>query len=377
MDPKRAIKGTFCPVPWTGFIMNPTGKVKNCVLSNEQIGDINNESIENILAGDKNCEIKQAMYDNKEHINCSNCYKLERGTKGIANVRSDRYYYLKSLSGVSYDTYNTMDNKLLTVDMRWRNTCNLACVYCDSSLSSTWAKELNEEIIVDENALAHTKKYILDHAHELKNVYLAGGEPLLMKENSELLDKLNPNCTIRINTNLSNLKSHVFERVSKFKNVHWTVSVETTKEEFEYIRYGAKWETFLQNLEVIHKLDHKISFNMLWLILNPFSIFDTVDFFRSLGYVENSFVIGPITSPIAYDVRNANQQTVEKLKDTLRNRIQGANRMYLLHNSYVNMLKHIDEKFDKQSNNTIQRLEDMDKRRGLNYKNVFDINKYL
>jgi hypothetical protein len=96
-----------------------------------------------------------------------------------------------------------------------------------------------------------------------------------------------------------------------------------------------------------------------------------------LGYVENSFVIGPITSPIAYDVRNANQQTVEKLKDTLRNRIQGANRMYLLHNSYVNMLKHIDEKFDKQSNNTIQRLEDMDKRRGLNYKNVFDINKYL
>jgi radical SAM protein with 4Fe4S-binding SPASM domain len=377
MDPKRAINGTFCPVPWTGFIMNPNGKVKNCVLSNEQIGDINNKSIENILAGNKNREIKQAMYEDKEHKNCSSCYKLESGTSGIANVRSDRYYYLKSLSGVPYSNYDTMDTTLRTIDMRWRNTCNLACVYCGPGLSSSWAKELNKEIIVDENALAHTKKYILDHAHELKNVYLAGGEPLLMKENSELLDKLNPNCTIRINTNLSNLKSHVFERASKFKNVHWIVSVETTKKEFEYIRYGAKWETFLQNLQVIHKLDHKISFNMLWLILNPFSIFDTVDFFRSLGYVENSFVIGPITSPMAYDVRNANQQTIEKLQDTLRNRIQGADRRYLLYNSYVNMLKHLDEKFDKQSSKTIKRLQELDKRRGLNYRNVFDIDKYL
>ena len=50
---------------------------------------------------------------------------------------------------------------------------------------------------------------------------------------------------------------------------------------------------------------------------------------------------------------------------------------YLLHNSYVNMLKHLDEKFDKQSSKTIQRLEELDKRRELNYKNVFDIDKYL
>ncbi len=86
--------------------------------------------------------------------------------------------------------------------MRWRNTCNLACVYCDSSLSSTWAKELNEPIRVDEQQLAKTKEYVLANAPNLKNVYLAGGEPLLMKENSELLDRLDPSCTVRINTNL-------------------------------------------------------------------------------------------------------------------------------------------------------------------------------
>ena len=377
MDPKRAINGTFCPVPWTGFIMNPNGEVKNCVLSNQTLGNINNTDIQDILHSDTNTEIKQFMNTNKQHAGCANCYKLEQGTSGLKNVRSDRYYYLKALSSIPYSAYSTSDTTLSTVDMRWRNTCNLACVYCGPELSSTWAKELNREISVDEQQLTNTKQYILDNAPNLKNVYLAGGEPLLMKENSELLDRLDPSCVIRINTNLSNIKGPVFERASKFKNVHWTVSVETMGTEFEYVRYGANWETFLENLNVVKQLDHKISFNMLWFALNPYSVFDTVDYFMQLGYVENAFIIGPLTGPIEFDVRNLNTSTLDDLGNTLRNRIQQADIRYLLHNSYVNMLKHLDEKFDKQSSKTTQRLEELDKRRELNYKNVFDIDKYL
>lgn len=377
MDPKRAINGTFCPVPWTGFIMNPNGEVKNCVLSNESIGNINDTDIKDILHGKKNSQIKDAMCSDKKHTNCSNCYKLEQGNTGIKNVRSDRYYYLKSLAGVPYDIYDTHNTTLKTVDMRWRNTCNLACVYCGPDLSSTWAKELGVDITVDETQLAKTKQYLLENAPNLKNVYLAGGEPLLMKENVELLDRLDPSCTVRINTNLSNIKGPVFERASKFKDVHWTVSVETMNSEFEYIRWGAKWNTFLDNLNVIRQFDHKISFNMLWFVLNPYTVFDTVDYLMQQGYVENSFVIGPIKVPVDYDIRNVNSHTQDDLRILLLNRINYADSRYLLHNSYINMLKHLDEKFDKQSSKTTQRLEEMDKRRGLSYKNVFDIDKYL
>jgi len=376
MDPKSAINGTFCPVPWTGFYMEPNGKVKPCVLSNDYTGHINNTDIEDILHGPENNNIKQTLALNKPHSNCSNCYKLEQGNTGL-NVRSDRYYYLKALARVPYTAYDTMDTTLSTVDIRWRNTCNLACVYCSPELSSTWQKELGQTIRVNETQLAKTKQYVLDNAHNLKNVYLAGGEPLLMKENSELLDKINPDCTIRINTNLSNIQGPVFQRASKFKNVHWTISVETMDKEFEYIRYGASWEKFLKNLDTIRSLDHKISFNMLWFILNPYTIFDTVDFFRSMGYKQNSFVIGPLTGPTEYDVRNLNDKILKDLEIRLKARIQGADTRYLLHNSYVNMLIHLDGEYNKQSCKTIQRLNDMDKRRNNNFKNVFDIERYL
>ena len=377
MDPKSAIKGgSFCPVPWTGFIMYPNGNVKNCVLSEEYIGNINNESIENILHGTKNTEIKSCMNAHKKHPGCTGCHKLEEGTENF-NVRSDRYYYLKALSGVPYTAYDTTDTKLATVDMRWRNTCNLACVYCEPALSSTWAKELNEIIEVDEQQLAQTKEYVLANAPNLKNVYLAGGEPLLMKENSELLDRLDPSCTVRINTNLSNIKGPVFKRASKFRNVHWTVSVETMGAEFEYIRHGAKWDTFVENLKVITELDHKISFNMLWLVLNPYTVFDTVDYFSQLGYQENSFVIGPITSPVDFDVRNLPDTILEELGNILDSRLQNTDSRYLLDNSYINMKKHLELPFTKQPNKTKERLQGIDDRRGLNSKNVFDIYQYL
>lgn len=377
MDPKSAIKGgSFCPLPWTGFIMNPNGKVKNCVLSETILGNINETDIEDILQGEQNTQIKQCMNSHEKHPGCTHCHKHEKGSTSY-NIRSDRYYYLKALSGVPYSTYDTMDTKLKTVDMRWRNTCNLACVYCGPELSSTWQKELGVDITVDETQLAKTKKFVLDNAPNLKNVYLAGGEPLLMKENAELLDRLDPSCTVRINTNLTNLRSPVYQRASKFRDVHWTVSVETMGKEFEYIRYGAKWNKFLDNLDTISQLDHKVSFNMLWFVLNPYSVFDTVDYFRTLGYAENSFVIGPVLEPIEFNILQCNDNVLHDLHSTLGKRIKNSNARYLLNNSYVNMLNHISKPFERNIGRTLQTLQEIDSRRNLDHTKIFDIKRIL
>ena len=377
MDPKSAIKGgSFCPLPWTGFIMNPNGEVKNCVISETVLGNINDTEIKDILQGEQNTQIKQCMNSHQKHSGCMHCHKHEKDSNSY-NIRSDRYYYLKSLRSVPYSTYDTYDTSLRTVDMRWRNTCNLACVYCGPNLSSIWQKELGVDIIVDETQLAKTKQYVLENAPNLKNVYLAGGEPLLMKENVELLDRLDPSCEVRINTNLTNLNSPVYERASKFRNVHWTVSVETMGKEFEYIRYGAKWNTFLENLQTITQLDHRVSFNMLWFILNPYSVFDTVDYFASLGYNQNAFVIGPIIGPKVFDIRNCNDNVLYDMQRKLLTRIKGSNKNYLLHNSYQNMLEHISAPFERRTQQSKKQLTELDSRRGLDHTKIFDIQRLL
>ena len=92
---------------------------------------------------------------------------------------------------------------------------------------------------------------MFDNVKQLRNVYLAGGEPMLMNENKQFLKLLleeNPNVTIRVNTNLSSTKTGVFELLCKFKNVHWTISVESIEKEYEYIRHHGSWKDFLKNI---------------------------------------------------------------------------------------------------------------------------------
>jgi len=60
-------------------------------------------------------------------------------------------------------------------------------------------------------------------------------------------------------------------------------------------------------------------------VLNPYTVFDTVDYFSQLGYQENSFVIGPITSPVDFDVRNLPDSILEELGNILDYRIQSTN----------------------------------------------------
>jgi len=201
-------------------------------------------------------------------------------------------------------------------------------------------------------------------------VYLAGGEPLLMRENLELLDRLDPAVTLRINTNLSKVDTRVFNRICEFKNVHWTVSAETMGAEFEYVRHGGKWADFLDNLTHIRQLEHKITFNMLYFLLNYRSLFDTVEYFQNLGFHNNAFVIGALLRPEYLNIRHLPDDVLNYVKQTLTHKID-AGPGYLLEDSYRNLLSYIREPMEKNLSRSFEQLSILDKRRNLNSKEIF------
>jgi len=360
---------TFCPMPWTGLMYNFDGKVKNCIRSAGPLGNIKDQSIESILL-DNNQPRQQHIIDQQPVETCHTCYDLERGKTGFDHI-SDRVFYIRELKNIPVDTYQVGRFDLRTVDVRWTNLCNFACVYCGPEFSSKWNEELKiRPAVPDQPQLMDFKNYIYDHAGQLNHVYLAGGEPLLMKENLTLLEKLKPDTNIRINTNLSKVDTRVFEAICNFPNVHWTVSVETQAEEFEYIRHGGSWPDFLNNLTTIKQLKHKISFNMLHFLLNYNSIFDCVDFLQAQGFHNNSFIIGALLTPEYLNIRHLPQNVLNSVKSKLQDRIN-QKPGYLLEDSYQNMLHHIDTPFEKNIMQSIDRLSELDQRRGIDSKAIF------
>ena len=77
MDAREILTNrAFCPVPWTSIMYNFDGTVKNCIRSAESIGNINNNSIEEILGHDH--MIKSDMRAGQKFARCNPCYDLEQ-----------------------------------------------------------------------------------------------------------------------------------------------------------------------------------------------------------------------------------------------------------------------------------------------------------
>ena len=384
---RKLLDKNFCVLPWTGFELETTGAVKNCILSEQEIGDIHKNTIEDVLHSKENQKIKSQMLAKQFPTSCNGCYHLEKNRATNFDSISSRLYYAKEIGLSVTDKLLSDDNAfdLRHVDLRWNNKCNQACVYCGPQNSSKWAQEVkssnirlaNEYIFepqVDQKNVEKVKQYVFKNIKKLKNVYLAGGEPMLMNDNKELLALLlehNPNVHIRVNTNLSSTRTGVFQLLCKFKNVQWTVSVDAIGNEYEYIRHHGLWKNFIKNLQHIQTLDHKINFNMLYFILNYKSIFESVDYFKSMGFHDNSFVIGPIIGPYHLDVNHLPAKVKQEVIEMFKERI-GKNTGFFLQNSMENCLKHLTQT-DFHANIDVVRynLQKLDKRRNLNSREIF------
>jgi MoaA/NifB/PqqE/SkfB family radical SAM enzyme len=379
MTPKDYfLHDALCPLPWTGVYIGPKGSVKNCAISNDILGNVQDTPVEELLSGSKNISIKTDMLNHTRHERCINCYKVENlsNTESQSHGSSNRSWY-KKYGVKNLELYDDPTNfKLKILDLRWRNTCNLACVYCGPTLSSKWADELNiTDYNINDNTLQKNKKYILDQLDSIDHVYLAGGEPLMIVENLELLNLLsqkNPNVEIRINTNLSVVDTKIFKKLLTFKNVKWTISVDAAGSEYDYIRYPGNWNQFYNNLVGLKDKNFDINFNMVWCILNAESIFKCIDQLEVTGFHENTFIIQCLDNPAALDVRNLPLDVLENLKSIITNKLAITNPAYWLHKSLKLMYNYISDSVTSSNiDQTFEFLKTLDDRRNLDSRTVF------
>ena len=376
MDPKTYLtKKSFCTLPWLGVYIQPDGDVRNCAITKTTLGNINKESLSDILHNNVNQDIKKDMLNDVMHDRCGHCHLLERNQKFSTDSVSNRIWYLKASRIKDLDFFdNTSHYRLNTLDLRWKNTCNFACVYCGPDLSSSWANELNLPQHINDTALQQSLDYIYSNLDATEHIYLAGGEPLLIKENLVLLKRiyeLKPEIEIRINTNLSIINNEIYNLLKTFKNVHWTVSVDGVDDEFEYVRYGGSWTQFITNLQQL-KLDfEKINFNSTWCILTAHGVLDCIDFLQNLGFHENTFIVNPLDMPREWHVGNLPESSLMVLRDRIKSKLVLADPKYSLYNSLTLMLNYISTPNEKNIKATFDELTKIDTRRKLDSSKIF------
>ena len=270
----------YCSAPWNGITIREDGLVRTCCAGESVLANLHQTSIDSIESSKVLKEIQDSMLQGKPHPNCNQCVQQEK-TQNLAPLR--QHYQLH------YPDVN-QELKLKFVDVRWNNRCNLGCMYCNGTFSSTWedrltgtikrpaVKEYQEELL----------EWILNRANHVQEIMLVGGEPMLMKQNYELIKQLPDSARISIITNLS----YDFEKLPCLQNlmrrpnenIIWNVSVENTGKQFEYVRNGANWDLFEKNLRFITKIwPNAVSLNMVYSLFSALNLKETVQIYNLIG----------------------------------------------------------------------------------------------
>lgn len=242
----------YCAAPWRGLHINPRGDVKTCCAGDpNMLGNLNDQSIEQILHGPIMQEIRQTIRRGEPHAYCYNCVQAER------YGRSERDWHNNVSPEFDPRTAGDLDHVPVLIDVRWNTTCNLSCNYCGDKCSSKWAAL--KHIPFKSGARPYYEQvcdYLELHKDKIREVALVGGEPLLLPENERLLDVIPDDCIVTLITNMSvNLDTNkVFAKLAKRTRVGWSMSFDNIKSRFEYVRHGGTWPLLEENVVRIKQL---------------------------------------------------------------------------------------------------------------------------
>ena len=278
-------KETFCAYPFNTIFLGADGGVKTCCSAEIDIGDINKQSIQEILQGPIAQGIRQAIIEEHWHPQCAQCAKLE--AMGARSERGDS----GSVAKLDYFKDARADTfELQKLDLRWSNLCNLACNYCYEYFSSKWSVlkgiKINANKAEAEDSLFTLIAENINSVDSIESINLLGGEPLLQKQNHKLIDLLpTKNYYILSNLSIDLPNNTIAPKLIANESAQWGISFDTVDKRFEYVRHGAEWTTFVSNLRYLNKQGAKIiNAHPLYCTYSAFNLCEYYDFIISEGY---------------------------------------------------------------------------------------------
>lgn len=294
MSSKILNNGVFCVMPWTHMAVAPNGRIRPCSWESDLHLKFPDNSTYNLIDHDiKNhsnnypiTQLKQNMLAGKKSDYCKRCYEQEN-LCGVSKRTVETFNHQKKFAE---DIALGIDIPIKQIELRLGNMCNIGCITCNAASSSFFVKEINKkQFPMDNFTKSFTRQYnevvnqdlnwyqnkefwknIESHLENVTYIYLAGGEPTIIKENWEFLEKVielgyAKNIKLGISTNLTNVQPKHIEIYNSFKETNIYSSIDAYGKLNNYVRYPSKWEAIEKNFKTLcDKADNQIvKFNVI------------------------------------------------------------------------------------------------------------------
>jgi len=366
------MSNTICPLPWIHIATRPNGDVRLCCTANasgageedvkdaglvKQDGRIMNlqqDTIAEVWNSDYMKTIRLQMLAGEAPVSCTKCFEEE--SKGIVSKRQwETQVWNERIDVADIVSKTAIDGSLPVnipyFDLRLGNMCQLKCIMCSPHDSSAWIKEWKAQYPkyktvelkqdqswnIDFDYTWYKKGTFLQdmrsNAYNIRELYFAGGEPLLIPEHYKILEFMVETgaaklCVLRYNSNGLELPEKLFELWTHFKQVKFNFSVDAFGERNDYIRYPSKWKTVVSNLKRLDDTPSNIVVNMACAVqlLNVLTITELVHWKESMNFKKVSlppYGAGLIGTHLVYLPSYLNVRVLPKyLKDNVKKSVE-------------------------------------------------------
>lgn len=277
---------TFCIIPFKQLIVRSDGHPQVCNRIADRLTDqgsplsVGQQPLRAIWNCDGMRTMRRAMVEGRSVYACEECYRAEES--GAVSLRQEmnrrwRAGFLNdgnettetiAFAARENDYSLTAGPSFLQLDVG--SLCNLKCRMCNSGASSrinadpvhrAWTGPaldgrsdpdvwFRQRSVVEE---------VFRHAAELQQVHIIGGEPFLIEEIGTVLQTLIAagvarDIELSFHTNATRTRAAWLDMLTAFRAVVMYVSVDGASDDYEYIRYPARWSSFCSNIRELASL---------------------------------------------------------------------------------------------------------------------------
>ena len=340
MDPDRLLKGSqvFCLAPWSHIHVVPTGKVYPCCMSahleQNAIGDLRlGDTLESSWNSPKMRDLRKSMLNGQPSACCERCYIPEKNN--LSSFRRGINFKMAS----HFDKVGRTDAdggldvfRVPYLDIRFSNRCNFRCRTCCPDLSSGWRADAVKLGWIDGSSSSEIRAAeaggpfmtrIFSLIDDAESVFFAGGEPLLMDEHYQILNRLIARKKWRVrlayNSNCSVLQYKQYDLLKmwkRFKDILILASLDGSHKRGDYIRKGQDWAAIEGNIAAIRKKCPQALLRLAPTV-SVFNAFHLTGFFQELIdkrlFKMYEINVNILFEPAIYNIRNFPPRLKEKL----------------------------------------------------------------
>ena len=339
---------SWCPLPWAQVAVHNSGEFRSCIQARScrKTKGILKDSNDNIMRAEANTidevrnapllkEVRQDMLKGKRHSMCIRCNDEDDAKMNSRRRNAIREYYQKYNYDISYAQSSTQKDGTLVVnkspilewDIRLGNLCNLRCRMCNPGESTQWYDEWFDTMfsgfktdftrveLIKNKGKVKPKNDIYNWYSETnffsqfdnsstgtKKIYFSGGEPTLVENMYDMLQKLidsgmAKDMELEYNINLTNIPKRAISLWHEFKKVQLGCSIDGVGKINDYIRYPSKWSKIDENIKWldVNTKPNIVLFNTFtWQILNAVEVLDLVKYQIENNFTKFNFAVNSV-----------------------------------------------------------------------------------